>query len=75
MVYIREVITYQLMNPRVFKNQPPYALAGLNLTTHSSSLLGDRRRQYRYTTTPERSFLKEVRRQLRAYVLPGRKLS
>jgi hypothetical protein len=32
----------------IFKKLPPYTLAGFDLTTHSSSLLGIRRRRYHY---------------------------
>jgi hypothetical protein len=34
-----------------FANHPTYTLVGVDLTTHSSSLLGGRRRRYHQTTS------------------------
>jgi hypothetical protein len=44
----------ELMINVFFQKLPPYTLAGFDLTTHSSSLLGGRRWRYHYVCRPRR---------------------
>jgi hypothetical protein len=75
MTSLRSVTWGLAENPGVssycFLKLPPYTPAGFDLTTHSSNLLGGRRRQYHKTTPPGRkneflkyTYLGHVRRRL-----------